>query len=442
MADRPALEVVEGELAGAHFVLLADHLVIGRASDCDVCLQNVAGVSRRHAELRLDGDGSAMLKDLGSHNGTLVEGERIGETLLRPGQAFRIGAALLRLVPSGQAAAGAAPPAALTGAKAGEGPSPAEGMLTAAPAAGSSRTSAAPATIGGSGVSPELDAASLLGAAGGGAGRALLSVLLLAALLLALGYGAKALTREGPGGGRYVQIVEVRERRVVFTQRPFEDFSLEPYGMETGEDDPVTLAEFDGMLGPAFEEYAAETSRRRRLTLRFLVVEGQSRTGDEPVWIRLAGASGGVERIPVVVRGRKERSASLALPAEERAGAIRRHRSGAVAMEADGQWYFALRELEAAAELARLENDVDALAELQQSRMRVRTKLGGALRERFLEAARTAFPDAPRRPNYAAALRLVIEAKRMVPDEDSVDWQALDIWQAFLRRLYISSRRR
>lgn len=52
---------------------------IGRAVDNDIVLSNEPTVSRHHAELLYD-DGSWSVRDLGSHNGSLVNGERVGDT--------------------------------------------------------------------------------------------------------------------------------------------------------------------------------------------------------------------------------------------------------------------------------------------------------------------------------------------------------------------------
>jgi pSer/pThr/pTyr-binding forkhead associated (FHA) protein len=49
---------------------------IGRQPDNDIALRNLE-VSRHHAELRRNPDGSFEIIDLGSHGGTFVNGERI-----------------------------------------------------------------------------------------------------------------------------------------------------------------------------------------------------------------------------------------------------------------------------------------------------------------------------------------------------------------------------
>ena len=71
------------------------HVVIGRSSGCHLVLGDDT-VSRRHAELRLEG-GRWLLRDLGSANGTLVNGRRVVEAEVRPGDVVHLGGARLRL---------------------------------------------------------------------------------------------------------------------------------------------------------------------------------------------------------------------------------------------------------------------------------------------------------------------------------------------------------
>lgn len=81
--------------AGPAHVLDKPTVVIGRATDCDVRLSD-PGVSRRHVELRHDGH-RVRLRDLGSTNGTLVNGTRVTETELRDGDRIRVGSTTLVL---------------------------------------------------------------------------------------------------------------------------------------------------------------------------------------------------------------------------------------------------------------------------------------------------------------------------------------------------------
>jgi hypothetical protein len=64
-------------------------IVIGRSSECDLTIDD-ANVSRRHAEVRRIGDGYSLV-DLGSTNGTEVNGQRIQETALMNGDVIAVG---------------------------------------------------------------------------------------------------------------------------------------------------------------------------------------------------------------------------------------------------------------------------------------------------------------------------------------------------------------
>jgi hypothetical protein len=70
--------------------------IIGRAPTCD-CLVTDDCVSRVHAELRREPDGW-LLRDLGSRNGTRVNGIRVIEPVeVRPGDRVNLGGASYRL---------------------------------------------------------------------------------------------------------------------------------------------------------------------------------------------------------------------------------------------------------------------------------------------------------------------------------------------------------
>lgn len=69
-------------------------LRIGRASDNDLVLADDLA-SRWHAEISAEG-GSVTLVDLGSQNGTIVNGRAVGSHALEPGDRIEIGASVLR----------------------------------------------------------------------------------------------------------------------------------------------------------------------------------------------------------------------------------------------------------------------------------------------------------------------------------------------------------
>lgn len=88
------LTVRNGEDRGKKVELNGEPILIGRDDDCDLVLPD-AKVSRRHARLESLGDGTAMLRDLGSSNGTFVNGERVESTLLRGDEQIQVGETIL-----------------------------------------------------------------------------------------------------------------------------------------------------------------------------------------------------------------------------------------------------------------------------------------------------------------------------------------------------------
>src|SRR5260221_4842774 len=70
-------------------------IVVGRAIDADAIVPDVA-VSRRHAEIQVS-DGDVRIADLGSANGTRVNGGRIKETFLTAGDTVQFGKLRYRL---------------------------------------------------------------------------------------------------------------------------------------------------------------------------------------------------------------------------------------------------------------------------------------------------------------------------------------------------------
>jgi pSer/pThr/pTyr-binding forkhead associated (FHA) protein len=71
------------------FQLPSDVTLIGRRQDCDLCIP-LSVVSRKHCEFNMD-QGRLMIRDLGSRNGTFVNGQKIEEMRLNPGDQIQIG---------------------------------------------------------------------------------------------------------------------------------------------------------------------------------------------------------------------------------------------------------------------------------------------------------------------------------------------------------------
>ena len=72
-----------------------NELLVGRHHACDFVLSDCS-VSRQHARLVFR-DGTWVLQDLESTNGTIVNGVRVGRCALRPGDHLVLGAAHLRI---------------------------------------------------------------------------------------------------------------------------------------------------------------------------------------------------------------------------------------------------------------------------------------------------------------------------------------------------------
>jgi pSer/pThr/pTyr-binding forkhead associated (FHA) protein len=83
------LIVRRGPNAGARFLLDADVTTAGRHPDADIFLDDVT-VSRRHSEFLRSGT-SFQIKDLGSLNGTYLDGERIDTASLTDGSEVQVG---------------------------------------------------------------------------------------------------------------------------------------------------------------------------------------------------------------------------------------------------------------------------------------------------------------------------------------------------------------
>lgn len=70
--------------------LAGSHITLGRETGNDIVVQDM-NASRRHAELRLNAQGIWVVTDLGSMNGTLVNGISIASQPLYPGDTITIG---------------------------------------------------------------------------------------------------------------------------------------------------------------------------------------------------------------------------------------------------------------------------------------------------------------------------------------------------------------
>src|SRR4051812_27560359 len=90
--DKLKLKVTGGNAAGTEIVV-DDELVIGRMAGGQGGLGEDIEISRRHARIARTEDGTHSIEDLGSTNGTVVNGRQITDAeLLYPGDVIEVGA--------------------------------------------------------------------------------------------------------------------------------------------------------------------------------------------------------------------------------------------------------------------------------------------------------------------------------------------------------------
>lgn len=100
MSDAYALKFISGKYQGGEFPLKGDkQLIIGRSSELDIVLVEDM-VSRKHAKITLQ-NGKITIEDLGSTNGTFVNGEKVKSQRLKEGDRILVGTSILKLIKQG-----------------------------------------------------------------------------------------------------------------------------------------------------------------------------------------------------------------------------------------------------------------------------------------------------------------------------------------------------
>jgi hypothetical protein len=106
MASHFQLIMRSGPTPGAAFTLEGDQITVGRDSTNEIVI-NDAEVSRRHARLTFQG-GKYVLEDLGSTNGTFVNGQRLaGPRVLKAGEVVSFGEQIVLVFEAANIDAGA-----------------------------------------------------------------------------------------------------------------------------------------------------------------------------------------------------------------------------------------------------------------------------------------------------------------------------------------------
>jgi hypothetical protein len=91
------LRFISGKYQGGEFPVAAEkQILVGRSSDLDMVLVEDM-VSRKHARIAMQAD-QIWIEDLGSTNGTFVNGEKIKRARLKEGDRVLIGTSILKLI--------------------------------------------------------------------------------------------------------------------------------------------------------------------------------------------------------------------------------------------------------------------------------------------------------------------------------------------------------
>ncbi|MEM1009830.1 MAG: FHA domain-containing protein, partial [Myxococcota bacterium] len=93
-----ALRFVSGKYQGNEFPLKThQEVIIGRGAEFDITLVEDM-ISRKHARITFE-DGQVVLEDLGSTNGSFVNGERVRRAVVQEGDRILLGTSVLQVIP-------------------------------------------------------------------------------------------------------------------------------------------------------------------------------------------------------------------------------------------------------------------------------------------------------------------------------------------------------
>jgi len=400
------LELQAGPKAGTQFRVSGDRAVIGRSPDVDISLP-AKSLSRRHSELEI-GDEQVVIRDLGSQNGTFLDNERITEAVLRDGCTLKIGrvaftvhiqnAGAVAIADGGAVARPARPDTAeMEAAEAG-----------ADPAVAAQRSDAIDAY--------PVDTRS---------GRGFLWLALLAVALIGLGlYGAAYLNELQPPPRPPEHFIRVREELVILLGRESEGFTELNITSPQGPD-LLRWKRFDGLIRSEFTE-------------RVVIIEGRDQ-GKATVEVIRGGKP--VQEFIVHVHGVKPSDYPDSLTQDEARSRAQKALAAAETLLRD-QPYLALRRLEAADTLFRLARRPREAQEADRQADLLRDELRRQLTALYDEAYSQIRGSKASPPNLVAARQYLTEIKRLVPDQESVDWQLANLIQQIVQETLAARRGR
>lgn len=425
-ADAPYLELLDGEMKGTQFRLLGDSISIGRSADCDICLDGVRGVSRKHAQVMIL-DGRVRVRDLGSQNGTLVEGKRVKDAVIGDGATVTIGEVRLRLaVPASReegAVLAAAQPRSVKRQSSRRVQAP--GGNAVGPAAGA-------------GVSTARSGADLgypLEEPADGSRRLLAMLALVVVTMAAVLYAAAVLMEVDPWRRQQQAILTKGQTRVVPVRSSFA--STEVKGVTEEGSTVVEVKEYSGCLVESLVKINHDNSSRGLPALWFLVVRGQAR-GDADIYLKEKTGKP-FKRIEVVVRGINETEWETEMPEGEARTESDRLQRDAERLAKDGNIYEAIQLYERASRLVgQVLREESRALDIHDRALGLKRDLNRELVQLFNEAMLAAFPpaNAPGKRSLRSAFDTLAAGKRMLrEDEDNLEWQIFDYWQAEIRRM-------
>jgi FHA domain-containing protein len=123
------LVVLSAGFSGRTHELNVDKTTVGRVEDNTFQIADPS-VSSHHCEILLQGS-DVLIRDLGSTNGSFINGEKVSESILKPGQTLKLGQIELQLLTDGMPIP--APKSPSAGAPA---PAPAPAPVGSSPSAG------------------------------------------------------------------------------------------------------------------------------------------------------------------------------------------------------------------------------------------------------------------------------------------------------------------